>query len=186
MNLSIIIYAALFFLLSELYIVFSKRSHKPGTQQQKDKKSLWLFWVLIPLSITLGFMFAKHSIWNQTNQIIAYTGILIALSGLVIRWVAIKQLKNNFTVDVAIVQNHQLITGGLYQKTRHPAYLGLWLFAIGLAIAMNSFWSFLIIATAFSIAVYYRIQVEEQLLEKTFGDNYRTYKNKTPAFFPFP
>ncbi len=179
-----LIYLSLIFLCSELFIAFRKYNFKTKKNNKNDRYSLLFFWIIIPISITLVFMTADYGTWQKHNIIIAFTGGLIAISGLIIRWFAIYQLQQQFTVNVSIVDKHQLITGKLYKYVRHPAYLGLWLFAFGLGLAMNSLGSWLILVTAFSIAIYYRIYIEEQLLEEIFGQQYADYKKNTPKLFP--
>ena len=179
-----LIYLSLIFLFSELFIAFRKYNFKTEKSIKKDRYSLLFFWIIIPVSITMAFMTAYHETWQKQEIIIALTGSLIAFAGLIIRWFAIYQLQQQFTVNVSIVDKHQLVTGKLYKYVRHPAYLGLWIFAFGLGLAMNSFVSWLILITAFSISIYYRIYVEEQLLEKIFGQKYTKYKKTTPKLFP--
>ncbi len=179
-----LIYLSLVFLCSELLIAIRKYNFKTKKSIKKDRYSLLFFWIIIPISITFAFITAYYETWHKREKIIGITGGLIAISGLILRWFAIYQLQQQFTVNVSIVDKHQLITGKLYKFVRHPAYLGLWIFAFGLGLAMNSFVSLLILVTAFSISIYYRIYVEEQLLEKIFGQKYIKYKKTTPKLFP--
>jgi len=174
------------FLLTELIILFRKKHVEKNQQASKDRKSLLLFWLLIPTSITAAFMFSGYERILDTIQALSFAGVFIALTGLIIRCLAIKQLQDKFTVNVRLVDDHQLITTGLYGLVRHPAYLGLWLFAFGLGLAMNSWWSLSILVVAFSVAIYYRIFVEEQVLNQAFGKVYEDYSRYTPKLFPFP
>jgi len=184
MNIEILYILAAIFLLTELTILFKKKHFKKKQEPPKDRKSLLLFWLLIPTSITASFMFSGYEKILDTTQVIGFAGVFIALTGLIIRWLAIKQLQDKFTVNVSLVDDHQLITKGLYNFVRHPAYLGLWLFAFGLGLAMNSRWSLSILIAAFSIAIYYRIFVEEQVLNQAFGKAYGDYSRHTPKLFP--
>jgi len=186
MNIEILYILSGLFLLTELIILFRKKHFKIDHKAPKDRKSLLLFWLLIPASITTAFMFAGYKNELDVAQILSFTGVIIALAGLIVRWLAIKQLQDKFTVNVSLVDNHELITNGLYRLVRHPAYLGLWLFAFGLGLAMNSWWSLSILVIAFSIAIYYRIFVEEQVLNRAFGQAYEDYSLHTPKLFPFP
>lgn len=183
--MKLILYFSFFFFLTELLIALKKYRFQSDNITRKDRLSLLIFWLFIPLGITAAFMTASYETWQLTEIIRAVIGVVIALSGLLIRWIAIRQLQKQFTVNVVLVDAPQLITSGLYQYVRHPAYLGLWLFAFGLGLAMNSWVSLLIIVTAFTLAIYYRIYIEESLLQKAFGTSYGIYRKQTPKLFPF-
>ena len=61
MTIVTITYFSLLFFLSEFALMIVKRSKKNGTKAKNDKKSLALFWVTIPLSLTIGFFTANRS-----------------------------------------------------------------------------------------------------------------------------
>jgi len=185
MNIQIVTYFSLLFLVSELALMWAKRSKTKTAKSQADRRSLIVFWMAIPISITFGFMQANFQEWTMQNNLIAYLGLGIMLVGMLVRWKSIMQLKKDFTVDVAITKTHQLQTGGMYKKMRHPSYLGLLLIGVGLGIAMNSLISVLVISTAFYFAIFYRIKVEENILLNEFCKSYEQYMSKTTKMWPF-
>lgn len=77
----------------------------------------------------------------------------------------------------------QLATGGVYGWVRHPLYLGSML-VLWLLPSMTVNW----LAFILSISLYFVIgaRFEERKLEKFFGKAYRDYKERTPAFIPWP
>ena len=71
-----------------------------------------------------------------------------------------------------------LVTNGLFAHTRNPMYLGMIIALAGLALILNERWPWLVLP-AFAAVIQYRfIHFEEQLMEQTFGDDYRTYKSR--------
>ncbi len=183
MNIQLIIYASVFFFISEMLLLVLKRSKNKIQKSENDKKSLLYIWVSIAFSMTFGFFLANFQQWDSSNKTIATIGLLIFILGTVIRWVSIWQLKKEFTVDVAIQNDHQLKTDGFYSYVRHPSYSGLLLICLGLSIAMNSLLSVLgILPVVF--AVLYRIKVEEAVLIQEFGKTYREFKQKTYKLIP--
>jgi protein-S-isoprenylcysteine O-methyltransferase Ste14 len=175
---------SLLFLVSELSLLIFRRSKDQSNTRRKDKKSLLLFWITIPTCITLGFFAADYYPWHRINYIAAITGYLLIGFGSVVRWVSIIQLRKAFTVDVAVNNDQKLITTGLYKKIRHPSYTGMILIIIGLAIAMNSWVSALIVIIPISLVLIYRINVEEKLLADVFGEKYKAYKSITYRIIP--
>lgn len=181
MNIVVIIIASLIFLASEMTLLIVKKS---TAKKKNDKYSLLLFWITIPLSISLGFFLANYSEWNQYLQLRAIIGIVFFITGLIIRWVAILQLKKEFTVNLSIQKSHTLKTDGIYKNMRHPSYFGLLLVVFGLALGMNSAWSLLVVVIPIYLALRYRIKVEEAMLFEQFGKDYQEYYKVTSSIFP--
>jgi protein-S-isoprenylcysteine O-methyltransferase Ste14 len=77
-----------------------------------------------------------------------------------------------------------LNTRGLYSVMRHPLYVGNLLIAIGAVAAIEVWWLAVIVVLAFAL-YYERIVIaEEAFLEARFGDRYREWAARTPAFVP--
>ena len=183
--IKIAIYFSVLFFISELILMVIKHSSRKSATRQKDQGSLIIFWLMILISFFLGFRMANYGIWKTSDYIIALTGLPLVITGLIIRWTAIIQLKKAFTVDVAIGTAHELKTNGLYRIVRHPSYLGLLLIMAGEAVLMNSLISFTAVVLLMTIAIFYRIHVEEKLLTEEFGEVYTDYMRKTKAIIPY-
>ncbi len=184
MNITVVIYFSIVFFLSEIILAITKHSQKKMVKNRKDKNSLTLFWITIPVSITIGFFAAKYQAWSILNVQIAWFGLSLFITGLVIRWLSILQLKKEFTVDVSITKNHKLKTDGMYKNVRHPSYSGLLLTVFGLSIAMNSIISLLVLTIPVFFAVLYRIKAEELILTNEFGEVYKSYTEQTHKLIP--
>lgn len=179
-------YLQITFFVSEVLLLIFKRSKNSGQRINKDRRSLLILWIVIVVSFTLGnFIGGEYPVWCLYNyEIAVYTGMVICILGFAIRWTAVRQLGKMFTVDVAITNNHNLKTNGLYKTVRHPSYLGLLMIIIGLAICLNSISGFLIIAIPCFLAVNHRIKVEEQVLIAEFGEQYINYKKQVSKIIP--
>ena len=72
----------------------------------------------------------------------------------------------------------ELVTDGIYQFSRNPAFLGFDLLYIGTL--MMFFNRILCVLTVFAIVMYHLqiVSVEEKFLLATFGDEYLQYKEK--------
>jgi protein-S-isoprenylcysteine O-methyltransferase Ste14 len=146
--------------------------------------SMTFIWVAITTGITLGFGTADHRSWSGLNDVVAILGLCLFLAGAIIRWIAILQLKHEFTVNVVIREDHKLKTDGIYKGVRHPSYSGLLMMCLGLAVAMNSFVSVLLTFMPVLVAILYRIRVEENLLLKEFSADYEKYRERTRKIIP--
>jgi protein-S-isoprenylcysteine O-methyltransferase Ste14 len=83
-----------------------------------------------------------------------------------------------------LVKAEELITGGIYQMTRNPLYLGSLFLGLGLAIMS---------AQSLLIGLYFiiflpiynmMINIEEQFLSGAFGRDFDEYRKKVPKLFP--
>lgn len=77
----------------------------------------------------------------------------------------------------------ELVTTGLYSRLRHPQYLGLILLVIAFLVMWPTILTILL--APFLIARYILLAREEDHeLEKEFGDDFRRYRERVPAFIP--
>lgn len=78
---------------------------------------------------------------------------------------------------------NKLATTGLYSRVRHPQYDGFILIMLGFLLQ----WPTIPTLIMFPILVFMYARLakhEEHEMEKIFGDTYKKYKAKTPAFIP--
>jgi protein-S-isoprenylcysteine O-methyltransferase Ste14 len=71
-----------------------------------------------------------------------------------------------------------LVIAGPYKITRNPMYLGLAFVYLGIAIADQSVWALILLPVVLTIIQRRAIEPEEAFLEKRFGANYISYKEK--------
>jgi protein-S-isoprenylcysteine O-methyltransferase Ste14 len=179
-------YLQIIFFLSELSLLIFKRSKSKGIINSKDRNSLAILWLTIAICSSAGpFTAFKFSFAEIGNQTLVYTGIIIAVIGFIIRWISIIQLGSMFTVDVAITDDHNLKTNGLYQFVRHPSYLGLILIITGISICLNNWLSIAVMVIPSFLAINHRIIVEEQALISEFGEQSINYKRQVRKIIPW-
>lgn len=80
-------------------------------------------------------------------------------------------------------QRNQLATSGLYARVRHPQYDGFILIMIGFLLQ----WPTLLTVLMFPILVFIYAKLarqEEKEVLAQFGEEYKRYADKTPAFIP--
>ncbi len=123
---------------------------------------LWLSWFIMCTSdprplVLLG--------------IVKWAGLGIVILGWCLAVGALLQLRGVDNID-------HLITGGLFARLRHPMYTGFMLWILGWLLYQAAGIS--IIAGTFGIGnIFYWRWVEEDALEKRYGDDYRRYREGT-------
>lgn len=173
------------FAISELILTLVKRSRISRVKRRNDRGSLILIWFAIPISLQVGFNLGRYDNWNTYNYLLAISGCLVYIAGMVLRWLSIIQLRESFTVDVAVSKQQELKTDGLYRFVRHPSYTGIILILAGLSLGMNNILSAAIIIIPAFLAILYRIKVEEKILIDEFGGRYLNYAEKTKKLIPY-
>jgi protein-S-isoprenylcysteine O-methyltransferase Ste14 len=174
-----LIYLSFAYAFSEFLLMLVKRSKDSSVKTRSDKGSLIFLWLMITAGFTTGFFLSK-----PVDFILEGFGLPLIIGGLIIRWIAILQLGNSFTVDVAITDKASLKTDGIYEKIRHPSYLGMLLVVTGFAVTMSSFYSFLVLVVPVFTAIIYRISIEEKVLISEFGSSYTRYMESTKKIIP--
>jgi len=71
-----------------------------------------------------------------------------------------------------------IITTGIYGKTRNPIYLAFLIIGFGVACAVNSLWIALMLLPLILLLRKFVIDKEERYLERKFGQEYLAYKEK--------
>jgi protein-S-isoprenylcysteine O-methyltransferase Ste14 len=175
-----VIYMSFAFALSEFLLMMIKRSDGATSKTRNDKGSMIFLWLMITFGFTGGFFLSK-----PINFFWAGFGLTFIVGGLIIRWIAILQLGNSFTVDVAITNAANLKTDGIYETIRHPSYSGILLVVVGFSAIMSSLYSFLVFVPPVFLAIIYRIKIEEKVLLKEFGESYLKYAANTKKLIPW-
>jgi protein-S-isoprenylcysteine O-methyltransferase Ste14 len=169
----------------------SSESDKPKKPSYKNKykgtlKSLYLA-KFVPniLAIVIYYIFPSTRYYSVLPSSLSFIlGILIFITGFVIRQISIIQRGTYFTSKVSTTDDPQIIYTGIYAFIRHPAYTGTFLELTGAAIFYNHFNLSWLLSTPYLIAVLDRIQYDEMESVKKFGEKYREYMTRAGMIFP--
>jgi protein-S-isoprenylcysteine O-methyltransferase Ste14 len=151
-----------------------------------DRWSLPVLWSTIAVSITASEFVAA---WEPAPIFPGVHGFVFAafalmVAGLMVRWTAIFSLGKAFSVNVAIRSGQRLYQSGLYRLVRHPSYAGMLLCFVAIALATRNWYSAAIVIVLPTLALLYRIHVEETALHQAFGEQYALYCQGTRRLIP--
>ena len=161
---------------------------KIGEAKEKPKTYLQNLPVILSTVALVGLILAVFQIgtleYSADHNTIRYIGLIVYLAFSWIQIWALKSLGENFSQDILIKKNHQLVTKGPFKFIRHPQYLSQILIDLGGAAATLSF----IVAPLAIIQIpfiFLRASLEDKLLSKYFSDEFSPYKKKSGLIFPF-
>jgi protein-S-isoprenylcysteine O-methyltransferase Ste14 len=164
--------------------LFSSGNLSPGEREDRGNR-----WVLIAFGV-LGVLAAylpaytdRKGFWTLDGDAIRWLGVVLFAAGGALRIWPVFVLGHRFSGLVAIQPGHALVTGGVYNRIRHPSYLGLLVNSLGWSLAFRSGVGLLL--TALTIPpLLARIRAEERLLRTQFGGEYDAYRARTWRLIP--
>lgn len=131
-----------------------------------------IFLVAVLTGIALGLVYPWRILpW----PVQAGLGPLVALVGVMIIRQSIQEIEAAATTYDPYGVSTELVTTGLYRRSRNPGYLGLAVIQLGVAILFDNMW--IIVSGLIAIFVTNRlvIRLEEKKLSDAFGQAYRDY-----------
>jgi len=172
-------------LVGEVLILLFTTTRKSSGKIQ-DRGTQIIIWAVIIASFSIdGWM--RHLF--PPNMPGSFTwlrpaAIAILILGLVIRAVALFTLGKAFSANVAMRSGQKLNRSGLYRFVRHPSYLGLELIFLACALHTRAWACFAVVLIPPTLALLYRIHVEETALRLAFGADYDDYSRSTKRLIP--
>jgi protein-S-isoprenylcysteine O-methyltransferase Ste14 len=162
---------------------FQKETKEKPTLKSRMFYSLVLLVSYLLLLFSYKFSFLNY-ILIRTSLAINVVSIFLALGGLIICLYSRKVLGSNWSREVLLKKNHELITVGPYRYIRHPIYSGLLMLFLGTALAIGNLGSIIgFILLFFNFKQKYLD--EEALMIRHFKKRYLRYMKKTRALIPF-
>ncbi len=134
-----------------------------------------IFSIIYTWRVRSGFLALILSVLVARPTLLSLLGgLAVTSAGLAIRLWACGHLK----------KEKELTTSGPYRYTRNPLYLGNVFIGIGVVISSN-FWGAILIFAIYFLVFYPVIILEEKSrMHKLFPQQYKTYSQKVPLFFP--
>jgi protein-S-isoprenylcysteine O-methyltransferase Ste14 len=175
---------------SEIYIAVATRTRR-GNGSVRDRGTMLMLWVSMFSCISLGSWYGGSHGPNlpDTPAVLGMpwlrvASLLVLMAGLLLRWSAVLSLGKAFSANVAILDSHKVMKTGLYGWMRHPSYTGLLMCLLGVALHTRNWIAMLILFVPPTMALLYRIHVEEIALREHFGDEYVDYSRETKRLVP--
>ena len=177
----------LFFVIRIRYRVASITQEPEQRYPQWSKAMIFLMAAILGDLISLVMWIVAWP-WVLLFQVpfpswIRWLGVIGGLCCLpMVFWIH-RVLGRQYSAELAIQQDHKIVTVGPYSRTRHPMYTTLNIFSVSVAL-MSSNSLILLFALLVVVPFPWIARMEEQMLLDQFGDEYRDYMMRTGRFFP--
>jgi protein-S-isoprenylcysteine O-methyltransferase Ste14 len=169
----------------EMVISVATRTGKDAGKVS-DRGSQLILWIIIVSSITACEWLRRILPANipDSGRWLKPASVIIIALGLVIRCVAILSLGKAFSANVAIRDSQKINRAGLYGVIRHPSYLGMLIIFIAIGLHARNWLCLAIAVVPTTVALLYRIHVEEAALKEAFGEEYVAYSRESKRLIP--
>ncbi|MGD2248260.1 MAG: protein-S-isoprenylcysteine O-methyltransferase [Candidatus Methanofastidiosia archaeon] len=144
--------------------------------------STYVVWQIIPVVyiFTSWLDFADYSIPYWTGWI----GGFLFVGSLLLLWRAYYDLGRNWSPTLQIVEEHLLVTKGIYKYLRHPIYAGLFLWGVAQPLLLHNWIAGGLLLVFFTVLYVVRVPLEEEMMIQEFGKEYTEYMKKTGGIIP--
>ena len=181
----LVFWAVLVWAFSPEFRIFWRRP--AASARVQDAGSMKVIGILQPLAVVLAFTAANtaksaalpHQAW------LFWPGVAALVLGSLLRRHCFRMLGASFTGAVAARPDQVVVERGAYRYVRHPSYTAGLILFLGIGLALGNALGLLALMVLTAVSYWYRVAVEERVLEATIGDPYRSYMRRTKRFVPF-
>jgi protein-S-isoprenylcysteine O-methyltransferase Ste14 len=179
---TIFVYVADFLVISFFlmrYVSGQKWGHATKAKSLKEFLSKEFMMVLLVCLIFLQHLRIYYPLGFNFSTLLLVASILISSFGILTCYMTRVARSKTWSRFCEEPTNHKLTTSGVHKISRHPYYLGVILWALGISILYSNILiiGLAIIWTIIAIVV---AKKEEKFLEVEFGEEWISYKKRTP------
>lgn len=115
--------------------------------------------------------------WNHLPASARFTGFCIGMLGDGIFLLSVLRMKDSWRAGIPDKDQTELVTSGIYQYSRNPAFLGFDFMYIGVLLMYGNLLTLGFSAFAM-VMLHLQILQEERYLQSVFGADYTAYKKR--------
>lgn len=153
------------------------RGKENGTRYRTELILKIASWAAV-LAEVLGILFCPPS----PSKAMRIGGVVCGMLGTALFCAAVYAMRDNWRAGIAEDDETELTTGGIYQISRNPAFLGFDLVYLGMVLIFFN-WMLLAVSVFAAVMLHLQILQEEKFLVKTFGSSYLEYSKKVCRYF---
>lgn len=157
-------------------------TRRGGLAQTLDRRARWGIFIQ-----GIGFAILwMNNYWvrSPSRGRIAASLACLALGG-VLSWTSARTLGRQWRFDAGLNADHQLVQSGAYRIVRHPIYASMLCMLLGTGFLITPLPMLLASLCFFLIGLEIRVRIEDALLASRFGEAFRDYQRRVPAYLPF-
>jgi protein-S-isoprenylcysteine O-methyltransferase Ste14 len=153
--------------------------------RERGDRSFWLItagMLAVFYLSPIEYLFITTILPRTTFLAVSGLGLVILGAGLFV-W-ARYSLRDNYSGHISVKSGQTLVQSGPYRVIRHPAYAGYLVMVVGISLGYSSLSGLASVFVLLLPGLVYRMNVEEKLLTRYFGDAYCQYILITKRLIP--
>jgi protein-S-isoprenylcysteine O-methyltransferase Ste14 len=119
----------------------------------------------------------------EAHMAFDWIGLSLTVAGCLFACWARLALGGNWSGDVTVKANHELIVKGPYSLARHPIYTGLLAAAVGTTLVIGK-WRSVVGLAVVVLMLMLKMSQEERLMTQQFPESYPDYRQRVKALIP--
>lgn len=113
-----------------------------------------------------------------------WIGVALFALALWLLWRSHADLARNWSPKLELMEGHALVTNGVFRHIRHPMYAAHWLWGVAQVFLLQNWVAGFSMLVCLIPMYLYRVRVEEQMMLDHFGEEYRSYMDRTGGLIP--
>ena len=153
------------------------RTHQIGRRKERELHRVETLMSIATFGIVVVQLGSIVLGWNRMPANGLFTGFCIGILGDAIFLISVVCMKDSWRAGIPDQDKTKLVTDGIYQFSRNPAFLGFDLMYIGMFLLYCNVLTG--IYTLFAMTMLHlQILQEEKFMAQSFGEDYLAYKKK--------
>lgn len=153
------------------------RTHQIGHRKDAEIHTVETLMSIATVEIVAAQLMSIIFSWSHLPAGVRFTGFCVGMIGDLIFLIAVVGMKDSWRAGIPDKDKTKLVTTGIYQYSRNPAFLGFDLMYLGVMLMYCN--GLTVLFTVFAIVMLHlQILQEEKYLTAVFGKEYQTYKNQ--------
>lgn len=160
----------------------AKNAAAAKSSESRGSRAVHVFLANAALILELAPIRGLGRLWPFSLWVMG-AGVAVEAIGLYLAIWARRHLGRNWSGEITIKVEHQLIRSGPYRWLRHPIYTGLLMMYAGMVVVTGE--RLAVVGLAMALIAYWRkIRLEEANMDVAFGADYAAYRRETWALVP--
>jgi protein-S-isoprenylcysteine O-methyltransferase Ste14 len=115
---------------------------------------------------------------------LGWAGCVLFAASLGLYASAYRELGENWSPRLEVLESQQLVTTGVYRHMRHPVYAAMWLWSLAQPLLLHNWIAGFGLLVAFVPLYLLRMPREEEMMVEHFGQAYKDYIEESGRLIP--